>query len=227
MLSHFAADVARASTGAAPSTAPDWPWSAYRAQGEDEWCVVSVRGNQDWRRLSSVVAIQDDGDLASPEARLAARERIDLAIGEWVGTRSADDAMRELQAVGVPAARMLRLRDLPEFDYFAERGFYRVETHPYLQEDVIAERRSGACADRSDPPQRPAPLAGEHTAEVVAEWLDAGIDTDGLIARGVLEPLDEQIFAAAQAGAREAAGASVSGVAKASEKSAPSAGASR
>lgn len=209
MLSHFAADVARASAGVVPSKAPDWPWSLYQAQGEDEWCVVSVRGQEDWRRLAKVIGFDGDG-LSSSEARLAAREQIDGAVSEWVGARSADSAMRTLQAAGVPAARMLRLRDLQEFEYFAERGFYRVETHLYLQEDVIAERWSGKCPDGREPPQRPAPLAGEHTAEVVADWLGASPDTDGLIERGVLEPLTEETFAAAQAGARGALGSRAS-----------------
>ncbi len=210
MLSHFASDVARASAGMAPEKAPDWPWSVYRAAGEDDWCVITVRGGDDWARLAQVISIPDSEALVKPADRLAAREPIDAAIETWLGSRSADAAMRQLQAAGVPAARMLRLRDLPNFEYFADRGFYRVETHPYLQEDVIAERWSGKCIDGSEAPQRPAPLAGEHTAEVVKEWLGAAPELEEWVDRGVLEPLVEETYAAALGGAREAHGSRAS-----------------
>lgn len=202
MLSHFASDVARSSIGKTPNQPTDWPWSVYRAAGEDEWCVITVRGDNDWQSLATHLDMANADSLATPAARLAARDDIDRAIDAWLSSRDADAAMRELQAKGVPAARMLRLLDLPTFAYYTERGFYRVETHPYLQEDVIAERWAGKCFPRTDAPQYPAPLAGEHTAAIVSEWLDMGPDTDDLIQRGVLEPLDPAILEAAVKGAR-------------------------
>jgi crotonobetainyl-CoA:carnitine CoA-transferase CaiB-like acyl-CoA transferase len=208
MLGHFAADVARASAGILPNQPPDWPWNVYRAAGEDEWCVVSVRSNEDWQRLAAIIEIPSPETLDTPAKRLAARGLIDTAINRWVATRDAGEVMRKLQSSGVPAARMLRLADLPEFGYFKEREFYRVETHPYLQEDVLAERWAGKREPLIEAPLRPAPLAGEQTDDVVREWLYPGTDIEQLIDRKVLEPLDQEILEAALAGAREASVAS-------------------
>jgi crotonobetainyl-CoA:carnitine CoA-transferase CaiB-like acyl-CoA transferase len=204
MLGHFAADVARASVGIPANQPPDWPWGVYRAAGEDQWCVISVRGMEDWKSLASIIQFPGPADLETPAKRLGARDAIDAAIGSWLSARDADQAMVQLQAAGVPAARMLRLADLPNFGYYKEREFYREEAHPYLREVVLAERWAGKRVPLAEAPARPAPLAGEHTAEIVAEWLDLRADIDRLIKVGVLEPLDPGVYDEALKGARGA-----------------------
>ena len=52
MLAQFAAEIARASQGQAERQPADWPWGVYRCAGEDEWCVVTVRGDKDWQDIS-------------------------------------------------------------------------------------------------------------------------------------------------------------------------------
>jgi crotonobetainyl-CoA:carnitine CoA-transferase CaiB-like acyl-CoA transferase len=199
MLNHFGADVARTSRGLEAAVAADWPWSVYRARGDDEWCVVTVRGQSDWEALCSVIEFEGAA-LNTPSSRLRERSAIDLAIQSWMAGRDADEAMRALQKKGVPAARMLRVSDLPEFDYYAERGFYRTEAHPYLVEEVIAERSHANSARLAEALFRPAPLMGEHSASVVAEWLTLGEkEIDELVASGVLEPVDAAVLADAHA----------------------------
>ena len=200
MLAHFANDVARASLGLGTNTPPDWPWSTYRAVGEDEWCVVTVRGDRDWRKLCNVIGIDDTLATMSSTERLAAREHIDALLSLWVGARTADAAMAELQGAGVPAARMLRVAELPDFGYYRERNIFRVETHPYLQEAVIAERwvSKGGCGHEA--PIAPAPLMGEHSREVIEDWTGQSAEIPGLIQSGILEPTEPAIFEAARAG---------------------------
>lgn len=208
MLAHFAADVARVSRGQPTDTPPDWPWGVYRAAGDDEWCVVTVRHQPDWDALSRIIGMAAADLLASPEARLTARDSIDAHLSAWLQARAPDEAVAELQAAGVPAARMLRVADLPDFPYFRARGVFRSEPHPYLDEPIVAERWHVRSAAGDEPPARPAPLMGEHSADVVAEWLGLGRGRiDDLVRAGILEPVDEQVMAAAMA-AREAAAAS-------------------
>lgn len=187
MLSQFAAEVARASLGQRRIGPSEWPHGVYATAGDDDWCAVSVRDRRDWLALCEVIGLADEAD---GEARLAA----------WMAERSADEAMRTLQAAGVPAGRMLRVADLPEFEPYRERGFYRVERHPYLEEPVVAERIHAQGQALADAPARPAPLAGEQTLEIVGEWL--GLD-DGelsrLTAEGVLEPTEERVLVEAGA----------------------------
>lgn len=199
MLAHFAADVARASRGLPTEPQPDAPWGAYRATGDDEWCVVTVSETQQWSRLAALIGFGGADQFALPAHRLAARARIDAAVAAWIGARSADAAMASLQAADVPAARMLRVADLPEFAYYRERALFRVEGHPYLTEAVVAERWAAKGDTRTEPPMRPAPLMGEHSEGVVADWLGPHVDCDALVAAGVLEPLDAATHAAARA----------------------------
>lgn len=202
MLSHFAAEVARASLGLKAGAAADWPWRPYCAPGDDEWVVITVRGDDDWARLSQAIGLADEA-LTSREDRLASKDMIDAAVQAWLAQRSAAAAESELQAVGVPAARMLRVADLPNSAYFRERGFFRVETHPYLREDVVAERWAAKAVSAVDTPLRPAPLVGEHSEEVVYDWLVGRVDPEPLVAVGVLEPTDHATLSEAQRGARE------------------------
>lgn len=186
MLSHFAADVARASRGEAVQMgeADGWRDGVFQAAGDDAWCVVSLRSQADRQTLGAAI-----GDEPTQEA-----------VGAWIAARSADEAMRSLQAAGVAAARMLRVSELPEFAYFRERGFYRVERHPYLPEPVVAEHGHGRGAALAEAAEAPAPLAGEHTSAVIGDWLglsDARIQA--LVASGVLEPVEPDVFAAATA----------------------------
>lgn len=206
MLAHFAADVGRASRGQLAVGPPDHPWGVYQAGGDDEWCVVTVRGTDDWLRLAAVIGFDGADALATSKARLDARASVDRALRAWLGERSADAAMRTLQASGVPAARMLRVADLPAFEYFVERGLFRVEPHPYLREEVVAERWAAKREGAPEAPSFPAPLMGEHSSEAVLDWLPE-VDVAAMVAAAVLEPLDEATLAAARSGARPASDA--------------------
>lgn len=189
MLNHFAADVARASRGE-DARLSNWRDGVFQAAGDDEWCVVSVRSDADRQALGAAIG----------------GEPTEAAVGAWIAARLADEAMHALQAAGVAAARMLRVSELPDFAYFRERDFYRVERHPHLAEPVVAERAHVRSATLDAAAQVPAPLAGEHTGAVIGDWLglsDARIET--LIATGVLEPVESEILAAAAAATAVAA----------------------
>lgn len=195
MLSQFAADVARLSRGLPANEPGDWPWSVYRAKGDDEWCVVTVRSDHDWAALCAVTGFAEGEALQTPQLRLGARSRIDGAIEAWLADLTPMEAAERLQAAGVPAAPMLRVADLPGFAHFQDRDFYRVERHPFLQQAVISERRHVTSRRTEDACLRPAPLAGEHSEEVVHDWLSlVAPQTEALVADAILEPLDPAVL---------------------------------
>lgn len=195
-LAHQAWEIAAARGGAVKAAEPDdAPWGGYRTAGEDDWCVLTARGDADWAALCGLVP-----DLApswSRDQRIARRAEIDAAIAAWMEQRSADAAMRTLQGAGLPAGRMLRVSQQPDFAYFRERGIFREETHPHLHEPYHTEAMHVRSALIPVPDNRPAPLMGEHTAEVMRDWLGmADTEIEALVERGVLERVSDQVIAA-------------------------------
>ncbi len=205
MLSHLGAEIAGAhlarqgAPGFEDATGPqDAPWGVFQAKGDDEWCVVTVRHSGDWAGLVEVLGRPDlaqDAALSTRRGRLAHAVRIHQAVSDWMAGEAADAAMRRLQAAGVPAARMLRVADQPDFPYFQERRFFLTARHPYLADEMLQERAPAAYENMPDPPLAPAPLMGEHTIEVLKDWLKLSDDEiQGLIARGVVAQTDPAVY---------------------------------
>ena len=189
VLSHQAWQIAAVQSGLAdPHEPDDAPWGVFPTAGNDEWCAVTVRNNTDWAALCRIVDGLDAGMTRSD--RLAHRHAIEARLTDWLGERTAIEAMVALQESGVPAGRMHRLADLPEFAAFRQRRTFRSELHPHLPEPFLSEAMIARSNLIAPPPTRPAPMVGEHSAEVTAEWLGLGAEEiAGLIERGVLEPM--------------------------------------
>ncbi|MDB5579264.1 MAG: CoA transferase [Bradyrhizobium sp.] len=169
----------------------DAPWGAFPAAGDDDWCVVSIRGDDEWQALCRVMNrddLADDRRLQRKEDRIRQRARIDDAVAAWTRSRPAEAAAAALQNAGVPAAKMLRVSELPEVGYFRGHAMFQTMNQPQLPRPVKVDNlpvRSGRLAR---PPLGPAPMPGEHSIEIVRDLLrlDPG-DIARLIANGVLE----------------------------------------
>lgn len=191
ILDHMGADVAVADILAAghivEGLEPDAPWGVYPCAGDDEWCAVTVRGDADWASLSALIGLASDSDLAHRGGRVQHRGRIEAAMKAWLATLPPFDAMERLQNAGVPAGAMLRVMEMPEFAYFHERDFYRKVRHPHLSDPIVMEARPVRSKRLADPALRPAPLMGEHSVEVLQEWLGlSGKEIADLVAAGVV-----------------------------------------
>lgn len=140
----------------------------YQAAGDDEWCVVSVRGEKDREAISQIAQGQ--------------------SLAGWIAERTPHEAMEVLQAAGVPAAAMLRVSELPGFEYYVERGFFRQSHHPHISEPLTMEAAPVRARNLPDPPDGPAPVFAEHTSVVLREWLGLGdVEIADLLAEGALE----------------------------------------
>jgi crotonobetainyl-CoA:carnitine CoA-transferase CaiB-like acyl-CoA transferase len=179
MLGHMAAVAAdkvlvRRGVDVEGFTEPDAPWGVFPTAGDDDWCVVTVRDDQDWQALCRVIGRGDlaaEPALASAEGRAAARTRIDAAVTDWLARHGSVEAMTLLQSAGVPAGAMLRVSELPAFPYFAERSLFRASAHPRIRHKFSLENAPVRSERLPDPPDGPAPLLGEHTVQIAREVL--------------------------------------------------------
>ncbi|ALJ21727.1 CaiB/BaiF CoA-transferase family protein [Microbacterium sp. No. 7] len=195
MMSHMVPDLvvsALAARGHAVETpAHDAPWGVFPAAGDDDWLVVTVRGDDEWRALTTAIGrpdLRDDDALRTRAGRDAARQRIDEAVGAWAAAHTADEGMELLQAARVPAGAMLRGADLPRWELSLARRTFREETHPFGTQPFTLENVQIHAEHVADPPSGPAPLLGEHTAQIAAEALGLSADeTSALVERGILE----------------------------------------
>lgn len=166
------------------------PWGLYPCAGEDEWCAVTVRDDEDWRRLRT--AIGDPGwaandAFAHAAGRAAGRPEIDARLSAWTRTLPPREVAELLQRAGIPAGFMQRPDEYERDPQFVARGFLRTFEQPGL-----APMRIENAPFRSEripaPPIAPAPDAGAHTREICAQLLEMDDDAiDRLLEAGALE----------------------------------------
>jgi crotonobetainyl-CoA:carnitine CoA-transferase CaiB-like acyl-CoA transferase len=166
------------------------PWGVYPCAGDDEWCVVTVRDDDDWRRLRSALGDPHwaaGEDLATTTGRLARRAEIDEHLTAWTRERPPREVTATLQAAGIPAGFMQRAAEYEDDPQLRARAFLRTFEQPGLEPMAIEH-----TPFRSDlipaPANAPAPEPGEHTREICTGLLGMDPDdVDRLVAKGVLE----------------------------------------
>lgn len=152
--------------------------AVYPCAGEDDWCVVTIRDAQDEARVTQITG-------GKP-------------LSDWLLEQPAQAAMEKLQAAGVPAGAMLRVSELPSFAYYQERDLFREVTHPHVRDRFVVEAAPVRSARLPQPPEQPAPLLGEHTAELMRERLDMrAAEIEEHLASGALEQFTMEAVAAA------------------------------
>jgi formyl-CoA transferase len=178
--------------GDKPVTGTAVPAGVYptRGGGPNDYCYVFAHGAfpEQWRRLMGVIGREDaieDPRFATPEARRANEMEVNEMIAAWTRQHDKIEVMRRLGAAGVPAGAVRDTMELQNDADFERRGIMQVMEHPALGPVKMVGwpvRHDGA------PPRlRPAPLLGEHTAEVLGTWLGlAAGEVDGLKKDGAI-----------------------------------------
>lgn len=145
------------------------PQGMYRT-GDDAWVAISVTSDEQWSALCKAMgghAPAEDAD-ADLTGRLQHRARIDAAVRSWAGSRTADDLVLDLHALGVPAAVMGTGLDAHQDPRLGERGRTMVLSHP-LNGDVVHLRAPVLLSSQDDSTPRRSPLFGEHNVEILTE----------------------------------------------------------
>lgn len=162
------------------------PSGVYPCAGDDRWIAIEVCDDAQWEKLAAVLGLAVQAGWATMQGRLLHRPAIDAEVAKRTATHDMAGLTRALQDAGVPAGAVYDARDVvndPQLDYrrhwvtldHPEMGLSTYNSPPYRFSNAYSE------------PSSPAPLLGQHTAEICRDLLaldDATIEK--LSAEGVL-----------------------------------------
>jgi crotonobetainyl-CoA:carnitine CoA-transferase CaiB-like acyl-CoA transferase len=164
--------------------------AVYPCAGDDEWCVISIGSDDEWRCLAGLLDHPqwvDDPRFATGESRLANRRELVELVSTWTRSRTPLRNAELLQAAGVAAGPMNRPPDIMEDPQLIERKLFSDMAHPLIERPLPAETGPAPFQHIPPAPHRPAPLPGQDTREICRDLLGMGAEeTERLIRDRVL-----------------------------------------
>lgn len=145
------------------------PQGAYRCAGEEQWIVISVTGDEEWRVLAGIIGADALAGL-SHEERAARHDELDAAIEAWTQRTDPQTAMEQLQQAGIAAGRVLDTKEMHDDRHLTERGYWVRLPHPRMhpwRQPASAWR----LVEANPQLRRHAPLFGEHNEEILCGLL--------------------------------------------------------
>ncbi|WP_392958699.1 CaiB/BaiF CoA transferase family protein [Streptomyces sp. LN245] len=134
-------------------------------------------------RLAGAQELITDDRFGEREQRKIHRDELNTALNEALSSRPAADWERELNAAGVPAARVLTVPQALEQPQLAHRNFITSLSHPGRPGRPLNVVGNGVLVDgEAFSPPSPPPLLGEHNArreDIASRWLNAAAQTAG------------------------------------------------
>ncbi len=166
------------------------PWGCYRCEGEDEWCVINVRSDEEWRGLAAALGNPpwaSKAEWATAPGRMGDREAIDEMLNEWTQQHPPQRVMETLQAQGVPTGVVAHAAHFIGDPQLAHRGYCKLLDQQGLG-TMLVEGPPFLGSDLPEVLISQAPWLGEHTREVASRLLGlTDEDIQALIDDGVLE----------------------------------------
>ncbi|MBV9283327.1 MAG: CoA transferase [Acidimicrobiia bacterium] len=162
------------------------PHGAFPCIGADRWVAIAVWDDDEWTRLAQVIGLADP-KLATAGARLERVDEVEAAVAAWTSTRDAAAVAEELQGLGIEAVPVADFGDVFNDPQLAARGHFIELTHPKMGPGAY-EHNGFRLSDSPAGYQRPSPVLGQHTDEVLADILGlSAAERQTLAADGVLE----------------------------------------
>jgi crotonobetainyl-CoA:carnitine CoA-transferase CaiB-like acyl-CoA transferase len=174
--------ISQARLGAAaprrPAAGNNAPSGIYpcKPEGPNDYVyLLTSRANPDhWPRLLKLIGREDligDPRYDTAAARVEHEAEVDELITTWTRQRAKQEAMAQISAAGVPAGAVFDSMELTNEPSFARRDILQSVDHGEWR---MTMPTWPVRFDGAPPPINPAPLLGEHTGEVFADWL--GLD---------------------------------------------------
>lgn len=141
--------------------------------GDGKWLHMVAGNDAHFPRLTRIMNRPDllqDPRFATLDARMRNIEAIEAIVGEWIAGMPADDVVALLRQAELPSAKIATLPDLLANPYMREAK--QIVDIPHAKTGSFTTH--GLTVRLSDSPgsiRRAAPVLGEHTEDVLGEWL--------------------------------------------------------
>ena len=148
------------------------PYNVYACQ-DGHVALLCIR-EEHWQNVARVIGREDmlgDPRFADNAARAANDTLVDEAVTAWTSQLPKQEAARRMQAAHVACAPIRDLTEIVADPHMRGRGAIFDQDHPELGRIPLPRsplRFHGAPL----PPDRPSPDLGQHSREVLADWLN-------------------------------------------------------
>ncbi len=151
--------------------------------------VFTSRANPEhWKRLLQLIGREDligDPRFDTSQARAEREAEVDEMVSAWTRKHGKREAMKLIGGAGIPAGAVLDTLELQNDADFERRGIMQTINHPGagpFKMPTWPVRHDGKPLQIT-----PAPLLGQHNAEVLNDWLGMSDgDVEGLRKEGAL-----------------------------------------
>jgi crotonobetainyl-CoA:carnitine CoA-transferase CaiB-like acyl-CoA transferase len=150
------------------------PGNTFRTRDSD-WIHLAVAGDQKFESFAALMERPDlprDPRFATNSARLNNADDLEPIVAAWVATLSTEDILDRLSKAGIPNAKVAKLDDVVANPQLRHRKQIIEMDHPVAGKIPM----QGFTVGLSETPmclRHPSPVLGQHTAEVLSQWIDA------------------------------------------------------
>ena len=163
------------------------PYNVYECR--DGYIALLCIREEHWHSVAKVIGredLLDDPRFADPPTRAANDELVDEIMTAWSSKLPKVEAVRQMQTAHVACAAIRDLTEIAADPHMRGRGALFDQQHPVL--GPVTLPRSPLRFHGAPPPgDVPSPDLGEHSREVLADWLNLSqTEIDLLYAEGAI-----------------------------------------
>ncbi|MER9934181.1 CoA transferase [Mesorhizobium sp. M0088] len=140
---------------------------------DGEWLYLIAGNDVHFPRLVRAMGRQDllgDPRFSTLQARMANVDAIELIVGAYVAEAKSEDLLRDMRAAEVPCAKVADLDALLDDPYVQEAGHIVTMEHKVMGRVPVQANPIKLDGQRLQM-RMAAPLLGEHSSDIVADWI--------------------------------------------------------